>query len=91
MLPVIEPAGDRMFRLVVWCGLALLSLSLVPTAMGLTGTLYLLGALAIGFMFLWYGMVVARTRTIADARKLLRASIIYLPALLALIVLDLAI
>jgi len=35
--------------------------------------------------------VVARTRTIADARKLLRASIIYLPALLALIVLDLAI
>jgi protoheme IX farnesyltransferase len=91
MLPVIEPAGDRMFRQVVWFCIALLSLSLVPTAMGLTGTLYLLGALAIGFMFLWYGMVVARTRTIADARKLLRASIIYLPALLALIVLDLAI
>lgn len=90
MLPVVEPEGDRMFRQVVGFCIVLLSLSLIPTAIGLTGVLYLLGALSIGFMFLWYGMVVAHTRTVDDARRLLRASIIYLPALLALIVLDLS-
>lgn len=89
ILSVVDPSGERMFRQVQGYCVLLLALSLLPAVMGLTGLVYLAGALAIGLMYLWYGMVVAETRTFDDARKLLRASIVYLPVLLLLIVADL--
>ena len=91
ILSVVDPSGKRMFRQVQWFCIALLVLSLLPAMMGLTGLVYLAGAMALGLMYLWFGMVVARTRTHADARKLLRASIVYLPLLLILIVTDLGV
>jgi protoheme IX farnesyltransferase len=91
MLPVVEPSGRRMFRHIEGFSILLIGVSILPTATGMMGILYLVGALVLGFMLLWYGMVLTRTRTIPDARKLLRASVIYLPLLLVLIVLDLAV
>lgn len=88
MLPVIEPDGRRMFRHSVLYAILLIVVSLLPVYMGMTGPIYLAGALLVGCMFLFSGIVAARSKSLADARKMLRASVIYLPVLLTLIVLD---
>ena len=88
MLPVVEPDGCRMFRHSVLYSVLLMMVSLLPVYMGMTGPIYLVGALVVGSMFLFSGIVAARSKSLADARKMLQASVIYLPVLLTLIVLD---
>ncbi len=50
--------------------------------------LYFAGALLLGMMYLYSGFLVARTRTEQTARKVLLASIVYLPALYAIMLVD---
>lgn len=88
MLPVVEPDGCRMFRHSVLYSVLLMMVSLLPVYMGMTGPIYLVGALVVGSMFLFSGIVAARSKSLADARKMLQASVIYLPVLLTLIVVD---
>jgi heme o synthase len=88
MLPVIDPSGGSTARQIVLYGLALLPTSLLPAALGLCGSIYFAGALVLGLGFLAVGVHTARTRTIASAKLLLRVSVAYLPALLALMALD---
>ena len=86
MLPVIEPDGRSTgHQAVLYCA-ALLPLSLAPTLIGMTGTGYFAGALAITLLFLALTMRFAWTRTIADARRLFFGSIIYLPILWVLMI-----
>lgn len=91
MLSVVDPSGERMFRQVEWFCIGLWVVSLFPAFMGLTGLVYFFGAMVLGAILLWYGMVVSRTRDVADARSLLRASVFYLPILLLLIIADLGV
>lgn len=86
MLPVIEPDGRSTGRQAVLYCAALLPLSLAPTLIGMTGTGYFAGALAITLLFLALTMRFAWTRTIADARRLFFGSIIYLPILWVLMI-----
>ena len=86
MLPVIEPDGRSTGRQAVLSCAALLPLSLTPTLIGMTGTGYFAGALAITLLFLALTMRFAWTRTIADARRLFFGSIIYLPILWVLMI-----
>ena len=88
MLPVVEPSGQRMFRQAVLFSVLLLLVSLVPSLIGMTGRVYWVGALLIGAMFVWLALDVSKTRSLSDARRLLKASVLYLPVLLALILLD---
>ncbi len=88
LLPVVEPDGESTGRQIVSHALALLAVGLLPSLMGLTGNLYFLGALALGIFMLACGMVLATSRSMADARRLLLASLVYLPVLLALMALD---
>lgn len=88
MLPVIDADGTRTSRHILANCILLLAVSVTPTLMGLTGDLYLYGALAIGLGFLAFGIATAISRTNLSARRLLIASIIYHPILLALIMLD---
>lgn len=88
MLPVVDPSGKMMFQQVIAFCAALIVISLLPTAIGMTGRLYLAGAFALGLMYLRSGIHASRSRSEADARGLLRASVIYLPLLLALIMID---
>jgi heme o synthase len=88
MLPVIDPSGGSTARQIVLYGLALLPTSLLPAALGLCGSVYFAGALVLGLGFLAVGLHTAMTRTVASARLLLRVSVAYLPALLALMALD---
>jgi heme o synthase len=88
LLPVIEPDGASTGGQVVNYSLALLAVGLLPTFMGLTGPIYLYGALVLGVGFLACGVILAASRSVADARRLLFASLVYLPVLLVLMALD---
>ena len=88
LLPVIEPDGASTGRQVVTYSLALLFVGLVPTFIGLTGWLYFFGALTLGVSLLACGVMLAVFRSMADARRLLYASLVYLPILLVLMALD---
>jgi heme o synthase len=62
--------------------------SLIPTMIGMAGSIYLLGAILLGIGFDYYAIRLAIHRTNSAARRLLFASIIYLPSLLLLMLLD---
>ena len=88
MLPVVEPSGKRMFRQTILFSILLLAVSLLPTVVGVAGKAYFCGALLGGVFMLLVAIRFARERELADARRLLKATILYLPALLLLITLD---
>ena len=88
MLPVVEPDGRSTFRQIITYSYLLIPISLIPAAIGLSGKLYLVGAFLLGVYMLIGGLKFARSRTDIDARMLLRRSVIYLPLLLLLIVID---
>ncbi|HXR06794.1 MAG TPA: heme o synthase [Candidatus Acidoferrum sp.] len=88
MLPVVDPAGARTGRQALSHTLGLLPVSLCPFLFGLAGPVYLAGALALGAGFLWCAWGFARRISLAGARRLFYASILYLPLLLLLIVIN---
>ena len=87
-LPVIEDDGWTTGRQVITHSLALLAASLLPTLLGLAGSIYFLAALLLGSGFLAYGISFAVSQSPASARRLLLASLIYLPVLLVVMALD---
>lgn len=88
MLPVVDPTGERTGRQAVSHTLGLLPISLCPFVFHLAGPIYLIGALALGLAYLWFAIQFSRYLTIPRARQLFFASILYLPLLLGLMVLD---
>jgi len=88
MLTVVDPEGDSAGRQIISNCLALLPVSLLPTIVGMAGKFYFFGALALSLFFLGCGIAVMRHRSNATFRRLLRASLLYLPMLLALMALD---
>ena len=88
MLPVIEPDGRSTARQAVVYTAALLPLALAPTLVGMSGTAYFTGALILTLLFLAISMRFAMTRAVRDARRLFFTSIIYLPVLWALMIVD---
>ena len=88
MLPVVEPDGESTARQIVIYCTALLPMSLVPTWLGVTGPLYFAGALALGSAFLFFAVRTALARTKLEARRLLQASVIYLPLVYGLMLID---
>lgn len=88
LLPVIEPDGGSTGRQIMGHSLALLAVSLLPTLLGLAGPLYFLVAFLLGGIFLACGVGLALAPSAAAARRLLFASLIYLPVILAVMALD---
>lgn len=88
MLPVIEPDGESTARRVVICSLLLIPISLLPSLLGMTGLVYAAAAIAAGLALLYFGVRLGHERTVARAHAVLLASVFYLPALLAVMVLD---
>ncbi len=89
MLPVVDLKGRVTGRQMVAYSLALLPASLAPTVIGLTGPAYFFGALLLGVAFLAFAVAFAILATQTRARNLMRASLVYLPTLLTLMMLDL--
>jgi protoheme IX farnesyltransferase len=88
MLSSMDPDGRRTGRRILIFTVILLGLSVVPVTSGLTGMLYLVGALGLGSVLLWFGFEAALARTKTAARHVLLASVAYLPLLLMLMVID---
>ena len=88
MLPVLDPSGRRTGRQAVAHTLVLLPLSLAPFLLRLTGPIYLAGAATLGVLFCAFALRFARRLTTASARQLFFVSVLYLPLLLGLMVLD---
>jgi protoheme IX farnesyltransferase len=88
MLPVVEPDCRSTARQIVLYGLALIPVSLVPGILGMSGRIYLLGALLLGMWFLYSGVRVAKERTVNRARNVLMTSVLYLPLIYGLMLLD---
>jgi protoheme IX farnesyltransferase len=88
MLPVVEPDCRSTSRQIVLFGLALIPVSLAPGILGMSGRIYLMGALLLGIWFLYSGVRVALDRTRVRARKVLLTSVLYLPLIYGLMLLD---
>ena len=87
-LPVIEPEGSSSNRQIVSHSAALLAVSLLPTLLGIAGGVYFIVAFALGVGFIAAGVTLALNSTLANARRLLFASLVYLPVLLLVMALD---
>lgn len=87
MLPLYDQDGSLTARQMVLHCVGLVLVSLVPYAIALGGGGYLAGALILGVLFLVATLRFDRDRTPGAAKVVLRASLVYLPGLLALLVL----
>jgi protoheme IX farnesyltransferase len=88
MLPVVDTSGIRTSRqITIYIGLLVVATAL-PFLTGLTGLFFLVGAAVLGLLFLYFGVAFARHRARAAARRVFLYSILYLPLLLVLLVID---
>jgi protoheme IX farnesyltransferase len=88
MLPVVEPDGRVTGQLIVLYTVMLLPVSLLPALLGTAGKIYFVGAIILGLLFLYFSLRAAFSKSRQAARQLLLASVIYLPLLFILMVLD---
>ena len=88
MLPVVEPDGRVTAQQIVVYTLMLLPVSLLPVALGMSGRIYLYGAIVLGLLFLYSSLRAAFSMSRQQARRLLLASVLYLPLLFILMVLN---
>ena len=88
MLPVVDEDLSVTGRQILLYSVALVPVSLMPVMVGLAGQAYFAIAMMLGLAFLSFGVSCATSKTRDDARKLFFASIIYLPALLGVLMLD---
>ncbi|HEV2799201.1 MAG TPA: heme o synthase [Pyrinomonadaceae bacterium] len=88
MLPVVEPEGRLTKQQIVLWTLMLVPVSLAPAALGISGTTYFFGALFLGALFLWSSIAAAVTLSRRNARRVLLASVLYLPVLFVLMVIN---
>ena len=88
MLPVVEPEGRVTGQQIVIYTVMLLPVSLLPTLLGISGKVYLYGAIVLGLLFLMSSLRAAFSQSRQQARQLLLASVLYLPLLFVLMVLN---
>jgi len=88
MLPIEDPEGDRTAHQMVLYSLVLLSCSLMPALIGLSGPIYFAVAILLGVVVLLKSLGFAKHRTDGHARGVLRATLIYLPVLWIVMVWD---
>ncbi len=86
MLSVVNPAGT--FRQTMLFSVALVGVAALPAFVGMAGRAYLAGAVVLSAAMLAVGIGFCRRKSFADARRLLQASVFYLPVLVALMIVD---
>lgn len=88
MLPVVHPDGRSTFNQIIGFSIILIPLSLLPVLSGMAGSFYGWGMIVCGTVMLAMGVKLAYTRSVHDAKALLKASVIYLPLFFILILAD---
>src|SRR5437868_1765587 len=97
MLPVVEADGRSTIREILLYSIALIPITMLPSFMGMAGRIYLVGAVVLGVALFWFGLRLAKAglpptapKSKAFARRLLLATVFYLPLLFALMMLNTA-
>jgi len=88
MLSVVEPDGHSTFRQAVLTAAALIPVSLAPSAFGMAGGVYFVGAALLSGALLAISVAAARDQSIKRARRLFLASLVYLPGVLTLMIVN---
>ncbi len=88
MLPNVDPLGSMTGRQAMWHAFELLPAGLLPAFIGLGGRWYFAGALALGIFYLYHAVRFWLDVNDRSARRLLRASFLYLPLVLLLLLLN---
>jgi len=88
MLPRNDHEGRTTGRQILAYTLVLIPASLMPAFLGQAGKAYLVGALVLGLGFLHFGVRLATQRSNSLARRLVLASIVYLPLVFGLLMAD---
>src|SRR2546421_7863105 len=88
MLPVVEPDRRVTGQQIIAYAVMLVPVSLLPTILGVSGKIYLVAALVLGLLFLACSIRAALSKSNQHARQLLLASVIYLPLLFGVMVLN---
>jgi heme o synthase len=88
MLPVVEPDGRVTGQQIITYALMLVPVSLLPAILGISGRIYLVAALVLGLLFLASSIRAAISKSNQHARQLLLASVLYLPLLFGVMVLN---
>ena len=95
MLPVVEPSGRTTAYRILAYSLILIPVSMLPTFMGMAGTAYMGSAAVLGVLLFCVGLRLAiLERPIASgvskmrARQLLQATIVYLPVLFVIMMIN---
>lgn len=88
MLPVIDQDGRRTAREAILYSIALVPVSLAPSFVGISGTVYLWLAAVLGVALLGLALGFGAKRSDAAARALFFGSIAYLPLLWTAMILD---
>lgn len=85
MLTVVDPTGRRAGLQAILGSLALLPISVLPV-LQVAGRAYIVGAITLGLAYLVASVLFCRRRNDKTARGLLKASLVYLPSLLVLLI-----
>ena len=88
MLPVIQPDGRTTAHQTVLYSAGLIPVSLLPTAVGLASAYYLVGAITLAAVLMVLSLEFANTRSMPTARRLFFGTILYLPLLWIVLLLD---
>ncbi len=88
MLSVLDPDGARTRRQILAWAALLLPVSLLPVAVGANGWIYAGGAILLGTGFLVLALGMRKRHEVSSARRVFLGSILYLPLLFGLMVLD---
>jgi protoheme IX farnesyltransferase len=88
MLPPKDADGSATFRQIMVCTAALIPLSLAPALYGMVGKAYVISALLLGLGFLYFAYRASQHRSKGHAKRLLHVSVIYLPIVYAVMVID---
>jgi protoheme IX farnesyltransferase len=88
MLPVVDPEGRATFSQILFTAAVLIPFSLLGAVAGLGGPAYFFGALILGLMLVEMCVWAASSKTNVRAKWLMHATVIHLPLLLGLMILD---
>lgn len=88
LLPVVDRDGGSTIRQILAYSFSLVTVGMLPTMIGLTGPVYLVASLVLGLGMLSAAIRLARSASLADARRLMFASLIYLPCLFMVMAAD---
>jgi protoheme IX farnesyltransferase len=88
LLPVVDPDGESTARQILIYSFALVSVGMLPTLLGLAGAIYFAASILLGLGMVVPSIRLARSTRIAEARRVMFASLVYLPLIFAIMAVD---